>query len=90
MGVLVERPPCVVHEDDYILVVNKPPGLSTHSPSPFAGEGIYEWLRNREPRWASLAIIHRLDKVTAGLIVFATITFNDVVVVDAVHDGDFI
>lgn len=71
MGVLVERPPCVVHEDDHILVVNKPPGLNTHSPSPFAGEGIYEWLRNRAPRWASLAIIHRLDKVTAGLIVFA-------------------
>ena len=71
MGVLVERPPCVVHEDDYVLVVNKPPGLNTHSPSPYAGEGIYEWLRNREPRWANLAIIHRLDKVTAGLIVFA-------------------
>jgi 23S rRNA (cytosine1962-C5)-methyltransferase len=71
MGVLVERPPCVVHEDDYLLVVNKPPGLNTHSPSPYAGEGIYEWLRNREPRWANLAIIHRLDKVTAGLIVFA-------------------
>src|SRR5687767_11373603 len=70
MGVLVERPPCVVHEDDYVLVVNKPPGLNTHSPSPHAGEGIYEWLRNREPRWASLAIIHRLDKETSGLIVF--------------------
>jgi 23S rRNA (cytosine1962-C5)-methyltransferase len=71
MGVLVERPPCVVHEDDHILVVNKPPGLNTHSPSVYAGEGIYEWLRNREPRWANLATIHRLDKVTAGLIVFA-------------------
>lgn len=71
MGVLVERPPCVVHEDDHILVINKPPGLNTHSPSAYAGEGIYEWLRNREPRWANLAIIHRLDKVTAGLIVFA-------------------
>src|SRR4029078_5824607 len=45
--------------------------LNTHSPSPYAGEGLYEWLRNRERRWADLAIIHRLDKVTSGLITFA-------------------
>jgi len=31
---------------------------------------LYEWLRNREPRWATLAIIHRLDKETSGIIVF--------------------
>src|SRR5688572_32472938 len=44
--------------------------MNTHAPSPFAGEGIHEWLKNREPRWASLAIIHRLDKETSGLLVF--------------------
>src|ERR1041385_8586268 len=71
MAVLVNGPPCVVHEDEHILVVNKPAGLNAHSPSPYAGEGIYEWLRNREPRWSDLAIIHRLDKATSGLIVFA-------------------
>ncbi|HVK59539.1 MAG TPA: pseudouridine synthase, partial [Candidatus Kapabacteria bacterium] len=68
---LSERLRCIVHEDEHILVVNKPAGLNTHSPSPYAGEGLFEWLRNREPRWASLAIIHRLDKATSGLIVFA-------------------
>ena len=60
----------IVHEDEHLLVVNKPPGLNTHSPSPYAGEGIYEWLRNREPRWTTLAIVHRLDKETSGLLVF--------------------
>jgi 23S rRNA (cytosine1962-C5)-methyltransferase len=65
------RPPCVLHEDEHLLVVDKPPGLNTHAPSPYAGEGIYEWFRNREPRWANLAVIHRLDKATSGLIVFA-------------------
>src|SRR3954468_5121598 len=68
---LLAAPPCVLHEDDHILVINKPAGLNTHSPSPYAGEGIYEWLRDREPRWAHLAIIHRLDKATSGLMVFA-------------------
>jgi len=63
--------PCVIFEDEHLLVVNKPAGLNTHAPSPFAGEGIYDWLRHREPRWGTLAIIHRLDKETSGVLVFS-------------------
>jgi len=62
--------PCLIFEDEHLLVVNKPPGLNTHAPSPYAGEGLYDWLRHREPCWADLAIIHRLDKETSGVIVF--------------------
>jgi len=62
--------PCVLFEDEHLLVGNKPAGMNTHAPGPFAGEGIYDWFRNREPRWASLAIIHRLDKETSGVMVF--------------------
>ena len=62
--------PCVIFEDEHLLVVHKPAGWNTHAPGPFAGEGIYDWLKNREPRWASLAIIHRLDKETSGVLVF--------------------
>jgi 23S rRNA (cytosine1962-C5)-methyltransferase len=63
--------PCIIHEDDHLLVVNKPAGINTHAPGPYAGEGIYDWLRHREPRWASLAIVHRLDKETSGVLVFS-------------------
>jgi RluA family pseudouridine synthase len=63
-------PGCVLFEDEHLLVVNKPAGWNTHAPSPYAGEGIYHWLKHREPRWASLAIIHRLDKETSGVMVF--------------------
>jgi 23S rRNA (cytosine1962-C5)-methyltransferase len=62
--------PCVIFEDEHLLVVNKPAGWNTHAPSPYAGEGIYDWLRQRESRWATLAILHRLDKETSGLLVF--------------------
>jgi 23S rRNA (cytosine1962-C5)-methyltransferase len=62
---------CLVFEDEHLLVVNKPPGLNTHAPSPYAGEGIYDWLRHRDLRWSKLAIIHRLDKQTSGLILFS-------------------
>jgi 23S rRNA (cytosine1962-C5)-methyltransferase len=62
--------PCVIFEDEHLLVVAKPAGWNTHAPSPHAGEGIYDWLKHREPRWSSLAIIHRLDKETSGVLVF--------------------
>lgn len=65
------NPPCVLHEDEHLLVVNKPPGWNTHAPAPYAGPGIYDWLRHREPRWAKLAIVHRLDRETSGVMVFA-------------------
>jgi 23S rRNA (cytosine1962-C5)-methyltransferase len=64
-------PPCVLHEDEHLLVVAKPAGWNTHAPAAHAGEGIYEWLRDREPRWAGLAIVHRLDRETSGVLVFA-------------------
>jgi 23S rRNA (cytosine1962-C5)-methyltransferase len=66
--------PCVAFEDSHLLVVRKPAGWNTHAPTPFAGEGIYDWLRSRESRWASLSIIHRLDKETSGLLVFGKTT----------------
>ena len=63
--------PCgVIFEDEHLLVVAKPAGWNTHAPNPFAGEGIYDWLKHREPRWSSLAILHRLDKETSGVMVF--------------------
>jgi 23S rRNA (cytosine1962-C5)-methyltransferase len=64
----------IVFEDEHLLAVNKPAGWNTHSPAAFAGEGLYEWLRRREPRWSALSIIHRLDKETSGLIVFGKTT----------------
>ena len=60
----------ILFEDEHLLVVNKPAGMNTHAPAPFAGEGLYDWLRHREPRWASLAIIHRLDKESSGVMIF--------------------
>jgi 23S rRNA (cytosine1962-C5)-methyltransferase len=61
----------ILFEDEHLLVVDKPAGWNTHAPDPYAGEGIYDWLKHREPRWARLAIIHRLDKETSGVLVFS-------------------
>src|SRR5437763_8718868 len=64
----------ILFEDEHLLVINKPAGMNTHAPGPYAGEGVYDWLRHRKPRWANLAIIHRLDKETSGVMVFAKTT----------------
>src|SRR5438477_5295158 len=63
--------PCVIIEDEHLLAVNKPAGMNTHAPGPYSVEGLYEWLRHREARWARLAILHRLDKETSGVLVFS-------------------
>ncbi len=61
----------VAHEDEHLLVVRKPAGINTHASGPFAGEGIYDWLRHREPRWTSLALVQRLDKETSGILLLS-------------------
>lgn len=73
-GSTANEPNLILFEDEHLLVINKPAGMNTHAPAPFAGEGIYDWLRHREPRWASLAILHRLDKETSGVMVFGKTT----------------
>ena len=74
MNFATGQPPLILHEDEHLLVIGKPAGWNTHAPAPFAGEGVYDWLRHREPRWAALAIVHRLDKETSGVLVFGKTT----------------
>lgn len=61
--------PWVLHEDEHILVVNKPAGVRTHKSDPHGQEGLYEWVARQRPD-SSLAILHRLDKGTSGVLVF--------------------
>ena len=51
----------VIFEDEHLLVVNKPAGLNTlMRPVLYAGEGIYEWLKNRDSALGKAsAIIHQ-------------------------------
>lgn len=61
--------PWVVHEDDDLLVVAKPAGVNTHRADVHAQDGMYEWVQRQRPD-GSLSILHRLDKVTSGVLVF--------------------
>lgn len=61
--------PLVLHADASLLVVNKPAGLASIPGGWGAGEAsLFERLK---ADYGSLWIVHRLDKATSGVIVFA-------------------
>jgi 23S rRNA pseudouridine1911/1915/1917 synthase len=64
----------IVHEDDALLVVNKPPGLVVHPGSGNWSGTLLNALLRHIPALARLpraGIVHRLDKDTSGLLVVA-------------------
>ena len=73
----LERPSPLklIYEDDDILVVDKPSGLLTIATERERERTAYrrlrDWVAGRAPDSARLFIVHRLDRETSGLIVFA-------------------
>ncbi len=64
----------VVHEDEHVLVISKPPGLVVHpAPGNWRGTLLNGLLaRDEKARFLPRAgIVHRLDKDTSGLMVVA-------------------
>ncbi|MEP7063459.1 MAG: RluA family pseudouridine synthase [Betaproteobacteria bacterium] len=64
----------IVHEDDALLVVDKPPGLVVHPGAGNPDGTLLNALLHHAPALATVAragIVHRLDKDTSGLMVVA-------------------
>lgn len=65
----------IVYEDDDLIVVNKQPGLLTVAATPGSSETTaYSILRayvKRQNARAGVYVVHRLDRETSGLLVFA-------------------
>jgi 23S rRNA pseudouridine1911/1915/1917 synthase len=67
-------PLAIVHEDDSIVVIDKPAGLVVHPGSGNRDGTLQNALMHLDPSLASLpraGIVHRLDKDTSGLLVVA-------------------
>lgn len=67
----------VLYEDDDILVINKPSGVTVH-PAPSVKEAtLVDWLKHKGIRLSTISgeerhgIVHRLDKGTSGTMVVA-------------------
>jgi 23S rRNA pseudouridine1911/1915/1917 synthase len=64
----------IVHEDEHLLVLNKPAGLVVHPGAGNPAGTLLNALLFHDPRLAELpraGIVHRLDKDTSGLMVVA-------------------
>jgi len=57
----------IVHEDDGLLVVDKPAGMAVHGGSGVSF-GVIEQLRRQRPQARFLELAHRLDRETSGLL----------------------
>jgi 23S rRNA pseudouridine1911/1915/1917 synthase len=73
----VRVPLQVVHEDEWLAVIDKPAGMVVHPAAGHPGGTLADGLRQRGDTW-SLAggperpgIVHRLDRYTSGLLVVA-------------------
>jgi len=60
----------VLYEDEHLLVINKPAGLSVHGGTGVR-LGLIEALRQMRPEWSGLELAHRLDRDTSGCLVIA-------------------
>lgn len=68
----------IIHEDDDILVLDKPAGLAVHPGTGIEpGESVIEKVRARESAWRipgeifQPSLVHRLDKETSGVLLVA-------------------
>jgi 23S rRNA pseudouridine1911/1915/1917 synthase len=64
----------VIYEDEYCLVINKPPGVLTHSKGAFNPEGTvasFAMPKTTGMEGDRAGIVHRLDRATSGVIIVA-------------------
>lgn len=60
----------ILHEDDALLVLDKPAGMAVHGGSGVS-VGVIEQLRRERPQAHFLELVHRLDRDTSGVLVLA-------------------
>lgn len=61
---------CIIHEDDHMLILNKPSGTAVHGGSGLKF-GAIEALRALRPDARFLELVHRIDRDTSGILLIA-------------------
>jgi 23S rRNA pseudouridine955/2504/2580 synthase len=60
----------IIHEDDRLIVLDKPSGIAVHGGSGLS-HGVIEALRAARPEAPYLELVHRLDRETSGCLLIA-------------------
>lgn len=67
----------ILYEDEYILIINKPPNLTTHKAPSVNEVTLVDWLVSKNFKLSCVVgedrrgIVHRLDKETSGALIIA-------------------
>ncbi len=67
----------ILYEDDDVLVINKPSGVTVHPAPSVKDATLVDWLKHKDIRLSTISgeerhgIVHRLDKGTSGTMVIA-------------------
>ena len=62
----------VLAQQGDVIAVYKPSGINVHSVQHSQGEDLQSWLQKTQARSSPLHLLHRLDKETSGVVLFAT------------------
>lgn len=60
----------ILYEDDGLLIINKPSHMAVHGGSGVR-LGLIEALRQLQPNYVDLSLVHRLDRETSGCVMIA-------------------
>lgn len=76
---LWNHPLSVIYEDEDLLVVNKPAGISVHPtynhPDETLSNAVAAYLAKKDNNFSAARSVGRLDKVTSGVMIFAKNSF---------------
>ena len=88
----------ILYEDAYILVLNKPAGLVVHPDGRTKEESVTEWFVEKYPEARNVGeklgeierpgVVHRIDRDTSGVLVFAKNAMAYEFMRKAFHDRD--
>jgi 23S rRNA pseudouridine955/2504/2580 synthase len=69
-GLVQELDNWILHEDEYLMALNKPAGLAVHKGTNVSF-GLIDVLRQARPNAPFLELVHRLDRETSGCLLIA-------------------
>ncbi|VDP12055.1 unnamed protein product [Heligmosomoides polygyrus] len=81
-----DLPLSIIAETDDLLVVNKPPSLPVHACGQYAIHTVLGQLRYNHNR-SGLRVLHRLDRTTSGVLLFAKNYETDIKFKTTLKDG---
>jgi 23S rRNA-/tRNA-specific pseudouridylate synthase len=78
----------IIHEDEHIIVVDKPSTVPVHPCGSYNFNSLFHILSEQDPSLGKLHNVHRLDRLTSGLTIIAKNTETAKILGKCINDRD--